>query len=331
MRFVIYGAGGIGGVVGGRLHQAGHDVVLVARGDHLLALQAGGLTLRSPDESVVLPIPAVSHPGEADLQPADVVVLAMKTQHTAAAVADLALVAPPGVVVACAQNGVANERIALRSFAAVYGVAVMLPATHLSPGVVDAWSTPVTGLLDIGRYPTGVDGTAEALAAAFGEATFDSKARPDVMRWKYRKLEVNLGNALDAVAGSAGRSSPLVDRAVAEAEAVFVAAGIDRASQEEDMARRGDLLRMRAIGGERWEGGSSWQSLARGAGSIETDYLNGEIALLGRLHGVPTPVNDLLQRLAREAAAAARPPGHLSPDEVLARLPSPPARGVRSR
>jgi 2-dehydropantoate 2-reductase len=48
-------------------------------------------------------------------------------------------------------------------------------------------------------------------------------------------------------------------------------------------------------------GSSSWQSLVRGAGSIETDYLNGEIALLGRLHGVPTPLNAALQVLIRRA------------------------------
>jgi 2-dehydropantoate 2-reductase len=322
MRFVIYGAGGIGGAIGGRLHQAGHDIVLVARGGHLAALRERGLTLRSPAETVVLPVPAVAHPAEAELGPGDVVVLAMKSQHTADAVAELARVAPPGIAVACAQNGVANERAALRSFPDVYGIAVMLPATHLSPGVIEAWSTPVTGMLDIGRYPAGVDPTAEAVAAAFAGATFDSVPRPDVMRWKYRKLQVNLGNAADAVAGAAGRSSPVVDRAVAEAEAVFDAAGIDRASAEEDMARRGDLLRMHSIDGARWEGGSSWQSLARGAGSIETDFLNGEIVLLGRLHGVPTPVNELLQRLAREAAVAGRPPGAMSADEVLALLPA---------
>ena len=82
MRFVIYGAGGIGGAIGGRLHQAGHDVVLVARGDHLAALRERGLTLRSPAETVVLPVPAVARPAEAELGPGDVVVLAMKSQHT---------------------------------------------------------------------------------------------------------------------------------------------------------------------------------------------------------------------------------------------------------
>jgi 2-dehydropantoate 2-reductase len=322
MRFVIYGAGGIGGAIGGRLHQAGQDVVLVARGDHLAALRENGLTVRSPAGTAVVAVPAVGHPAEAGLGPGDVVVLAMKSQHTTDAVAELAAVAPPDIAVACAQNGVANERRALRTFPDVYGIAVMLPATHLSPGVVDAWSAPVTGMLDIGRYPAGVDATAEAVAAAFAGATFDSEPRPDVMRWKYRKLEVNLGNAAEALAGPAARSSGLVERAGAEAAAVFDAAGIDRASAEEDMARRGDLLQMRPIDGDRWQGGSSWQSLARGADTIETDYLNGEIVLLGRLHGVPTPVNELLQRLAREAAADGRPPGAMSADEVLALLPA---------
>ncbi|HKY67397.1 MAG TPA: 2-dehydropantoate 2-reductase [Acidimicrobiales bacterium] len=321
MRFVIYGAGGVGGVVGGRLHQAGHDVVLVARGDHLAALQRDGLTLRSPVEDVVLPIPAVGSPGEAELRSGDVVVLAMKSQHTADAVAELVRVAPPDLAVACAQNGLENERVALRSFADVYAVVVMLPATHLAPGTVEAWSTPVTGLLDVGRYPSGVDATAEAIAGAFRSATFDSVARSDVMRWKVRKLILNLGNAVEAVAGEPARATPLLERAVAEAEAVLDTAGVDRVSHDDDVARRGDLMRMRRIGGQRRPGGSSWQSLARGLDSIETDYLNGEIVLLGRLHGVPTPVNALLQRLARTAAASGRPPGAWSADEVLAMDP----------
>ncbi|MGH9228389.1 MAG: ketopantoate reductase C-terminal domain-containing protein, partial [Acidimicrobiales bacterium] len=68
------------------------------------------------------------------------------------------------------------------------------------------------------------------------------------------------------------------------------------------------------------QGGSSWQSLARGLRSVETDYLTGEIVLLGRLHRVPTPVNDLLQRLANRMAAEGRPPGSVAAEDVLARL-----------
>jgi 2-dehydropantoate 2-reductase len=70
-------------------------------------------------------------------------------------------------------------------------------------------------------------------------------------------------------------------------------------------------------------GGSSWQSLARGLGSVETDYLTGEIVLLGRLHGVPTPANELLQRLANEMAAERRRPGSVPERDVLARLGVP--------
>ncbi len=67
-------------------------------------------------------------------------------------------------------------------------------------------------------------------------------------------------------------------------------------------------------------GGSSWQSLARRAGSIEADYLNGEIALLGRLHGVATPVNAALQEVANELARAGDPPESLSFAELLERI-----------
>ncbi len=325
MRFVVYGAGAIGGVVGGRLFQAGHDVTLIARGDHLRALQRDGLTLASPDATVQLAVPAVGSPGEAGFGEGDVVVLAMKSQHTAAAVSELALVAPPEVAVVCAQNGVENERVALRSFPNVYAMAVVMPATHLEPGVVEASSTPVTGVLDLGRFPSGVDQPAVDIAAALSGATFSAVARPDIMRWKYRKLVMNLANAVEAVAGPAARASVLPGLLTAEAEAVLQAAGIDPVSAEDEAERRGDLVRLRPVGGRRREGGSSWQSMARGLGTIESDYLNGEIALLGRLHGVPTPANVLLQRLATRLAAEGRQPGSLTVDEVLAQLEHPPA------
>lgn len=327
MRFVIYGAGAVGGTIGGRLFEAGHDVTLVARGEHLAVLQREGLTLAAPAGTVTLPVPSVGSPAEAGLRAGDVVVLAMKTQHTAAAVQALALVAPPGVSVVCAQNGVENERLALRSFADVYGMVIMMPATHLEPGVVEVWSTPISGLLDIGRYPEGVDDTARSVAAALSEATFSSEAMPDVMRWKYRKLLLNLGNAIEVVAGEVDRGDPararVASRLAEEGEAALAAAGIDVAAAEEEAERRGDLLRIRPIDGRRRQGGSSWQSVARGVGSVETDYLNGEIALLGRMHGVPTPTNDLLQRLARQLAAEGGQPGAYGLDEVVARLDGP--------
>jgi 2-dehydropantoate 2-reductase len=70
------------------------------------------------------------------------------------------------------------------------------------------------------------------------------------------------------------------------------------------------------VGGRQRAGGSSWQSIARGAGSIETDYLNGEIALLGRLHGVPTPVNAAMQRLAARMVRERIPAGSIGLDDI---------------
>ena len=87
--------------------------------------------------------------------------------------------------------------------------------------------------------------------------------------------------------------------------------------REEDEARRGDVIRWEPGGGKSRPGASSWQSLARGTGSIEADYLNGEIVMLGRLHGVATPVNLALQRLANQAAREQWGAGSVSPEAVI--------------
>ena len=319
MRFIVMGAGAVGGVVGGRLAEHGHDVVLVARGAHHDAIAAHGLLVRSPDDEVRVPVRVVDHPRDLTLTDDDVVLLAVKGQDTRDALDALAD-GPPDLAVACLQNGVDNERQVLRRTPNTYAVPVMLPATYLEPGVVDASSAPVTGILDIGRYPTGVDARAEAMSAAFAASTFSSVTNPEIMRFKWSKLLMNLGNALEAAVGPIGRRSDLYAAARAEAEAVITAAGIDCASAEEDAERRGDLISLRPVAGERRGGGSSWQSLARGTGSIEVDQLNGEIVLLGRLHGVPTPVNALLQTVAHELARTRAAPGSLTEADLLARL-----------
>jgi 2-dehydropantoate 2-reductase len=326
MRFVVYGAGAIGGVLGARLHQHGHEVVLIARGAHLDAIRTGGLRIESPHASEVARVPAVGHPSEIAWRADDVVILAMKTQRSDAALAELARCAPLECTIVSAQNGVENERLALRRFARVYGVAVMCPAAHLAPGVVHAYSGPVTGILDIGCWPDGVTEAARAIAAAFERSGFVSQPRPDIARWKYRKLLMNLGNAVQALCASGG--GEIVKRAQAEGDACLRAAGIEFATEAEDRARRGDVLRIQPIAGRHRPGGSTWQSLARESGSIETDYLNGEIVLLGRLQGISTPVNALLQRLANEAARERRAPGGYTADALLQLLGGARLEGV---
>ncbi|HEY3831064.1 MAG TPA: 2-dehydropantoate 2-reductase N-terminal domain-containing protein [Acidimicrobiia bacterium] len=321
MRFVVFGAGAIGGVTGARLHQGGHDVVLIARGAHRDAIAANGLTLRTPAESVMLDIPVAGDPQDIVWRGDDVVLLATKSQDTSGAIDALRSALPNHhVPIVCLQNGVANERNVLRYFENVYAVPVMCPTSHLEPGIVQASSVPVTGIYDIGRYPTGTDATCEEVAAAFGASTFVSEVRADVMRWKWSKLIMNLGNSVQAMCAPSDAASELVARARREATGILRAAGIDFASSAEDAERRGDILKPGTIDGQPRSGGSSWQSLARRSGSIETDYLNGEIVLVARLHGGSAPVNALLQRAAKAAAERHAAPGSVDAAPLLAQL-----------
>lgn len=325
MRFVILGAGGVGAVIGGRLFQHGHDVVLIARGAHLEAIHARGLTLQDPDDMVVLAVPAVANPSQLSFTDDDLVVLATKSQDAPAALGDLRDAAPSSTAVACATNGVEAERVALRLFANVYGISVLMPTAYLEPGVVQVVSAPIAGSLDIGRYPGGVDERALTAAGALDVSQFSSEARPDILRLKYRKLVLNTGNSVDAACGRPPKGTPaavavaeLRRRARDEAEEVFAGAGLDAASDAEEVARR-TLMVERPVAGRPRGGGSTWQSLARG-GSVETDYLNGEIVLLGRLHGVATPVNEMLQAMMHDLARDRAAPGRVDPAVLLARL-----------
>jgi 2-dehydropantoate 2-reductase len=321
-RYIIIGAGAVGGTIGARLFEAGYDVTLTARGEHLRMLQERGLRFSTPDGGRTLPIPAVEGPADVQPQDGDVLVFSMKTQDTAAALDAWvgrwsAAGQEPAIVLA--QNGVENERLALRRARRVYGMCVWLPSTHLEPGVVVAQGVPVSGILHVGCYPSGTDDAVRRIAQDLEKAGFLAPVRADVMRWKYAKLLGNLTNAVEALCGplDGPAATELMRRTMAEGAAVLEAAGIEAVGPQESAPTR-DLLRVEPVGGEERGGGSSWQSLARGAGSIESDYLNGEIVLLGRLHGVPTPVNATLQHLATASARERKAPGSITVAELTA-------------
>lgn len=317
MRYVIYGAGGIGGVIGARLHQHGRDVVLIARGAGYEAIRERGLTLRTPEETLTQRIPVAAHPAEVAFTPDDVVLLTMKTQDTEPALRDLEAAAGPDVPVFCAQNGVENERLALRRFARVYGAIVMMPATYLEPGAVLNHSAGMSGIVDCGVYPAGEDDLARRVCADLDASKVSSRPSGRIMRWKYAKLLNNLNNALVAACGPDARAPEIAAAVRAEAIACYRAAGIDWASDDEMRQRREESgMRFAPIEGARRDGGSTWQSLVRGAGSVETDWLNGEIAMLGRIHGVPTPYNIALQVTADRMARDRRGAGTLEPAEL---------------
>lgn len=78
-------------------------------------------------------------------------------------------------------------------------------------------------------------------------------------------------------------------------------------------------MRMHRAAGRRRDGGSTWQSVHRGLGSVETDYLSGEIVLTARRLGLDAPVNRVLQELSASVAAGELAPGSLAPEYVIAR------------
>ena len=295
VRYIFYGAGAIGGALGARLFELGRDVVLIARGEHGRKIAAGGLRFGTPEGWRTLRIPVVEHPRDLTFDENDVVVVAMKSQDTAAALDTLVPLAPPDMHVACAQNGVENERRTLRRFANVHGLCVMMAGVYLEPGVVHVHNPPFGSVVDIGRVPDGHDAIDEWLAADLELAGVRSRACDDIMNRKYAKLLSNLTNVLEAASGRAAHSSVLGDRAREEAEAVFRTAGIVPARGAEPR----NVMTFAEVAGVTRPGGSTLQSVARGLPSLEVDDLNGEIVLLGRLHHVPTPVNAMLQRLGQ--------------------------------
>lgn len=320
MRVIVHGVGAIGGAIAGGLALSGQEVVGIARGAQLEAIRTRGLTLRAPGWSEVARFQCVADPAELEVRADDVVILTVKGQDTEGALAQLRVAGIADQPVFCAQNGVANERAALRLFPNVHAMTVMSPAQYIVPGEVAVFGTPKMGIFDIGRYPGGVDASDAALAEVLNQSRFAAFTMPDVMASKYGKLLMNLNNICEAALGATDLAKRVAQAAREEAEQVFQAAGLAWKVVDMSDPRRAEYMRITAIEGVERAGSSTTQSLERGAGSVETDYLNGEVALLGRLHGVAVPVNGYLAALGARMLREGIAPGSLPPEEVTQAL-----------
>jgi 2-dehydropantoate 2-reductase len=332
-RYVIVGAGAIGGTVGGVLARAGAPTQLIARGRHAEVLSAAGLTLRTPDGTFRTAVGTASRPEDVRLTDRDVLVFATKTQQLDAALQEWAdqpvhgshrVVGTAGELLPAmtALNGVAAEEKALRYFRRVFGVCVWLPAVHLEPGEVIVRSWPVVGQFHIARWPASIGTQADTelltrLAQVWTAAGIRVRVPDDVAPWKYNKLLSNLGNAVAALSAEQAQTHELVAALRAEGEAVLRHAGIEFISFKVSTAARMDGPTIRPIPG--WDAGpsnSTWQSLSRNTGNVETDFLNGEIVRLAHRHGITAPLNAALARAAREAARKGVGPGRYSGAEL---------------
>ena len=308
MRFIIYGAGGIGSIIGGHLFRTRHDVILIARPGHVRAINENGLKLNTPSGTHLLRLPAVTHPEQIQFRSGDVVLLTMKSQHTEDALRTLKSCVS-SVPVFCVQNGVRNEETAAALFPDVYGVTVRLGAVFVHDGEVTARTDPA-GWLICGRYPEGTDALLEAVAGCCRQASLIARTTPHIMQFKWGKLVTNVATAVGAIT-NAGRADAQELGTLARKEliALLNEAAIPYLTDAQIAQQWPDFQREGPKFGAGEAQSSTWQSLARKQGSVETEYFNGEAPRLARRLGKTAPINEGLNRVMQEMAANREVPG----------------------
>lgn len=307
LRLAVMGAGAVGCYFGGMLARAGHDVVLIARPEHVGAIEAAGLRLqtRTFDEQVRLR----ASTDAAAVRGASLVLCCVKSTDTEAAAQAMRPHLDPEALLLSLQNGVDNAERLRALLPQPVRAAVVYVATEMAgPGHVRHHGRGEL-VVEPGRG-------GDAWAEAFRAAGVPVDIRADVRQALWVKLILNCAyNALSAIGQVpygrlvATEGVPDVMRevvrecvAVARAEGVELPADIDAT--------------VRGLAGSMPDQRSSTaQDLARGKRS-EIDHLNGFVVQRGRAHGVPTPVNQVLVTLVHlleagrdVAGCATRAPG----------------------
>jgi 2-dehydropantoate 2-reductase len=293
MRIAIMGAGGIGGYYGARLAQAGNDVVFIARGEHLRAIQAKGLRLVGPaGEAHVGAARATDDPGTLD--PVDVVLFCVKLFDTENAARAIKPLLAKGGVCITLQNGVDGpQRIA----AVVGGERVMggiafVSALIESPGVIRYNSKAPS--IQFGE----ADGQMSERALRFRDACVAAGFKAEVVTdiraalWhKFVGLTVN--SALTSlVRQPAGVIYPDPDLMAIAREGFAETAAVGRAmgvKLPEDVV---EWQVRNHLGFPAGMYASMYQDLIRGR-RLELESLSGLVAREGKKLGVPTPFHSM--------------------------------------
>ena len=295
MRIGIIGAGALGSVIGGSLAEAGNDVLLVNRNRaHVDAINRDGLTIRADGKERAVAIRAAI-PAEVG-EPADLVIVLVKSFHTAEAVREAIGLVGPDTTVLSLQNGLGHEDILIglvgrdRVIAGkTYVGGVMFGPGHVIAGV-DGKET-IIGELD-GRISPRI----ERIAATFEAAGMKLIVSRNIMGAMWDKLLVNIATgALSGITRLAYGGLYAVPElevaamaAVAEAIAVAKASGItlETVHPRDAWVKAGSGLPPEFKA-------SMLQSLEKGS-VTEVDFINGAVVRAGAKAGVPTPVNATL-------------------------------------
>jgi len=293
MKFGVVGAGGIGSYYGGLLSRAGHDVVLLTRGDHLGAVRTRGLEVRTPTGAFTVTPRATDDP--ADLGGVDYIVVAVKGYSLPDVRDAIARTAESGGLVVPLLNGVdVPERLESLgvSRGSIVGGLVAASLVRIAPGVVERRSPfdrMVVGELDCSSTER-VTRFIDALSGAGVTASASTNIRMDL--WRKFAFIVPMGVACGlarrgmgaVIASERGRRLLLG----ALHELVLVSRTTDTPLSDADEQNVGrDLLALSAQMRP-----SFLADLERG-GPAEIDLLPGTVARLGRAHGIPTPIHDI--------------------------------------
>lgn len=321
MRICVFGAGAVGGYLAAYLARGGAEVSAVARGTHLAAIRAHGLTVEAPDESLTVRIAASDNP--ADLGPQDMVLVTVKAPALPAVAATIAPLLGSETPVAFVMNGIPwwyfhahggpldGRQLNLldpggalwrtigpaRAIGGVFWPACSVP----SPGVVRLLTGAGAGTV-FGEPSNATTPRLQALAEAFRAAALPVTVTDDIRTLIWRKLAFNLSAGPLCVLTETPVLETHTDPALvhcsgvvlAEAMAIAAAMGITLTMDIAAIAATNQRLAHRP---------SILQDLTAGR-PMEIEALYGVPLEMARLAGVPTPMLDVLVGLIKVKARA---------------------------
>ncbi len=157
-----------------------------------------------------------------------------------------------------------------------------------------------------------------SVASRLRNAGYEVEVTPEIMPYKYGKLLENLANAVGAITNAAGsEANRLALAAQDEGKLILARAGIRWVPAKEATRRSPTNIMPPPDEPFGRPLGSTWQSLVRNQGTVETEFLNGEIVRLAAKLNVTAPVNEALLRITQEMAANHEKPGKYTPAELL--------------